>query len=493
MGMFVRQKLLSALGIDGQAPASPSTDIEPVIGELKRLHTELKEFVAESLAMYSSEFGTIQIQIDPGFDPSEAPGADVMAFSVSDPDENADCDPQQDIETTNTNPPFTTEAHRDEELAPPSVPDELSHEAPAPTYSAAQTDPEPASDESPDEASADDESSDPVAAFQDSMEGLANKTFAISPRLGPIGKGGLKNFVFPTYRPDTEQSPHAPDPAPGTDQSTEDPGPDLSPDPRSEQPSSTPAVNPTATKPPPAQTSAQNPSSNSAPTSPSTPKSVSPTNAAQSPSPKPASIPAPAQTSSQSAIPAPQKPGQPLPPLTKAPFTGKHTDSNTSGNNPHTQAKRDPLADLLDPSDLASSKAKPSQPALKAELEGEEEEDDETFDIPLAILARRKQMEEENQTAPEEQNLSQSQTAPSSVNSDPPLISKKPTHRRARPEEKPESELSSDSDSNSSAQAREPKLALPQSDTDNQTGTPPLDNRDDQDPFSGGPPPKKRQ
>ena len=59
MGMFVRQKLLVALGIDAATAAAAASapgahpDIEPLVGELKKLHTELREFVQESLAMYS--------------------------------------------------------------------------------------------------------------------------------------------------------------------------------------------------------------------------------------------------------------------------------------------------------------------------------------------------------------------------------------------------------------------------------------------------------
>ncbi len=55
MGMFVRQRLLSALGIDGQPPAaekqaSSGPDVKKISGDLRRLHGELKVFVAESLA-----------------------------------------------------------------------------------------------------------------------------------------------------------------------------------------------------------------------------------------------------------------------------------------------------------------------------------------------------------------------------------------------------------------------------------------------------------
>jgi hypothetical protein len=51
--MFVRQKLLAALGIEGQplaAAQSVGPNVKRLTGELTRLHSQLKEFVAESLA-----------------------------------------------------------------------------------------------------------------------------------------------------------------------------------------------------------------------------------------------------------------------------------------------------------------------------------------------------------------------------------------------------------------------------------------------------------
>lgn len=62
MGMFVRQKLLAALGIEGSlAPAaggdsslSPQA-VNQILTELHRLHGELRGFVAESVAHYSIE------------------------------------------------------------------------------------------------------------------------------------------------------------------------------------------------------------------------------------------------------------------------------------------------------------------------------------------------------------------------------------------------------------------------------------------------------
>ena len=59
MGIFVRQKLLAALGIEGSLQVDQQqskADLEPVVGQMKRLHSELKMFVAESLSIYNQEF-----------------------------------------------------------------------------------------------------------------------------------------------------------------------------------------------------------------------------------------------------------------------------------------------------------------------------------------------------------------------------------------------------------------------------------------------------
>jgi hypothetical protein len=120
MGAFVRQKLLAALGIEGalteeqpaQAPVvAQDVDVEAILGDLKRVHSELKAFVAESLSPYSPE-----------------------AFGQA------------------------------------AVENELESSAPQVVAS---------SDEK--------QYSEPEAVEQDELEKLADRTFAISPRLGPIG------------------------------------------------------------------------------------------------------------------------------------------------------------------------------------------------------------------------------------------------------------------------------------------------------------------
>jgi hypothetical protein len=59
MGIFVRQQLLSALGIDGTGNAgggdqqTQAENLQAALGQIKRLHGELKTFVAESLSLYN--------------------------------------------------------------------------------------------------------------------------------------------------------------------------------------------------------------------------------------------------------------------------------------------------------------------------------------------------------------------------------------------------------------------------------------------------------
>ncbi len=59
MGIFVRQQLLAALGIEVAAKGAGMTvavpEIGPLVDELRRLHSELKAFVAESMTDYMAE------------------------------------------------------------------------------------------------------------------------------------------------------------------------------------------------------------------------------------------------------------------------------------------------------------------------------------------------------------------------------------------------------------------------------------------------------
>jgi len=67
MGVFVRQKLLAALGIEGvlKTEDASAVDVEQILSDLQRLHGELKSFVAESLSPYSVDAFA---QVDPAED-----------------------------------------------------------------------------------------------------------------------------------------------------------------------------------------------------------------------------------------------------------------------------------------------------------------------------------------------------------------------------------------------------------------------------------------
>jgi hypothetical protein len=126
MGVFVRQKLLAALGIEGSlvdeqivGANGGDVDLDAIVADLRRVHGELKAFVAESLSPYSPEaFGQAEHTAD----------AQLEQLNVFE--------------------------EGDEE-----VEDELVSQAVA----------------------------EVEAVHNDELEKVAERTFAISPRLGPIG------------------------------------------------------------------------------------------------------------------------------------------------------------------------------------------------------------------------------------------------------------------------------------------------------------------
>jgi hypothetical protein len=125
MGVFVRQQLLAALGIEGalqtDAAASSNIDVEAILADLKRVHGDLKGFVAESLSPYSPEaFGQTE------------PLAEIVSATIA------------EVEDTDSS-----------ELVLQTV--SMLH--------AEEAEPMP-----------------------DELERIADKTFAISPRLGSVGE-----------------------------------------------------------------------------------------------------------------------------------------------------------------------------------------------------------------------------------------------------------------------------------------------------------------
>ena len=140
MGMFVRQRLLTALGIEGQplvaAQQSVAPNVKRLTGELTRLHAQLKEFVAESLApTYVTEL------------PSPACEAAVPPEEISDPGEG-----------------LPGGGYEPEHLAEPAYDYQPEPIAPVPSIS----------------------ESGVVMESEDKLEQFARRAFAISPRLGAM-------------------------------------------------------------------------------------------------------------------------------------------------------------------------------------------------------------------------------------------------------------------------------------------------------------------
>lgn len=155
MGMFVRQRLLAALGIEGEIEREGRgrVDLQPAVSELKRLHLELRGFVAESLAMY----------LDTDVSDTTAVGGD--------PD-----------------PMFAARSPNNEQPPAPGYVESLTFEESEQVESedfeevdaaAVDSTPEPESERPPELAA------EPVIR-DDELEKLADRTFAISPRLGAI-------------------------------------------------------------------------------------------------------------------------------------------------------------------------------------------------------------------------------------------------------------------------------------------------------------------
>ncbi|MBX9573994.1 MAG: hypothetical protein K2X77_34175 [Candidatus Obscuribacterales bacterium] len=475
MGMFVRQKLLLALGIEGSAQAPSTADIEPLVGELKRLHTELREFVNESLAMYSDGLlnGSLGTPVgddapvavaDPSPVPAqlqaEAPDRASQTFQktqIESPQEEkkpapelqtpvghktfpkafmeakpAAAKPDQAMEAetgasevaSSQSPQTTTAGALNSGNSDfQEVPSQFEADQPAPQElqeHQVDTVPDEAEnyvEENSAEAGSD---SDLPSMINDEMEATANKTFAISPRLGPIEQDVDDN---PSTLPHTPsfRTVERKKWIPGTDENR------------------TP---PTVQEPP----------------SPNTTESTPPVPQQQPPI---------------------QKPGYTMP--------TRH------------QSKRDPLAELLSADDFEKERKPAPQFTPNNDPTAAEDETDETFDIPLSILARKRQMEQpkedesadestvqeperkldaaNNQIHQKNQNLNSN-----SAQADQSAQKAHPHHSRIH---SAETNLSSDDETPQTTGAQDSNY------------TPhrwqPLENPDEDTPFSGGPPPKKRQ
>ena len=350
MGMFVRQQLLAALGIEGSAQGKPDgseLDLEPIKTELKRLHAELREFVSES--SYATEF-TIDAEAAMAMLVQAQPG---LPFAAEDPSVD----------------------------------------------------------------------SQPVANdYQyDELEATAEKTFAISPRLGAydLNDSSLSDSLPPLMEPAPSETLEE---ARAEDKPAED------------------------TQLPPPKPAAKDTEQGfdgsfffqQKPVSKSTPWVFS----------------AAAEDASKSA---------------SRQDAGKIDDRDTG---------RDPLSELLGPSDMPQA----NQPASQSS----HDDDDDSFDVPLSILTRRRQLAQ-MKAIEESAGLSVQNNQQANLNK--PVSSVPPP----KPDKPDLSEQNQSPDKPAAKAEEKPKPV----DTQRSSGAfpvyNPLENPDDDTPFSGGPPPKKRQ
>jgi len=182
MGMFVRQKLLTALGVEGSpepATKAPSgQDLKRLAAELSRLHGELRAFVAESLVnnlVVEEQASEAAAETDTG---SATPDYDL----ASDWPENDDR--LSELDYSEPDLPTAPASGRQGQKTPPSAGQAIME----------------------------------FEQAQDDLEGLAQRAFAISPRLGALQEYGENDEKF-ELEPD--QSGRSEDPL---DDLLDDPG-----------------------------------------------------------------------------------------------------------------------------------------------------------------------------------------------------------------------------------------------------------------------------
>lgn len=197
MGVFVRQKLLAALGIEGELEGdNRNIDLQPSISELKRLHSELRGFVAESLAMYMSESHAGEpVESDPH-----------SMFSANNPlilTDSQESEDLEDLQELRPNPYFKSRSESDsaandlvsnavesyeEEYTPGEHTGEVAGSVETITDNELQEQESysESSETQPEPVAAEESRTAPAIQPDDEFEKLADRTFAISPRLGAI-------------------------------------------------------------------------------------------------------------------------------------------------------------------------------------------------------------------------------------------------------------------------------------------------------------------
>lgn len=388
MGLFVRQQLLIALGIEASPNVQPSPtdmagsagpDLEPIKNELKVLHAQLRAIVAESLTSYSDELDSAEPESAADF----AEGLPSAAIK------------------------FSMEVTADGGAAGSGSDADSIEDAPENDF-----------------------------AEDDELEQIAKKTFAISPRLGEFKNAAATSFESGFAQADGQAFGEFSQSEPVSGQES----PPLAP--------GAAAFIPGTTRP-----SAPQPFD----------QSVAPT-----PEIKPS-------VSSQPAEPSRRSPlfGEPPVVPNSSPLNSRTNSLEAPTGNAQPQqadSPRDPLSDLLDSSDTEGAK-----------FVSPEEADDESFDVPLSIMTRRRQMEALAKALAEGSKETTGST--NAVSSQPPLrANKADLSEKNHPPDKP-----------AQVQPEVPKPVDSQSVSGTYQRYNPLGNPDEDSPFSGGPPPKKRQ
>lgn len=146
----------------------------------------------------------------------------------------------------------------------------------------------------------------------------------------------------------------------------------------------------------------------------------------------------------------------------------------------NAKTKRDPLADLLEDDEKIQDK---SADQIQSSSASFSEEDDDSYDVPLSILSRRRELAQQGRLPDlkeeEEKNKAARNSDSGSASHKPPAkIDKRELNKNSAGSQ--EENLGPKEEESGSVSGNYPKYE-------------PLDNRDDDTPFSGGPPPKRRQ
>lgn len=538
MGMFVRQKLLMALGIEAAAaqPASNAADIEPLVGELKRLHTELREFVNESLAMYSEGLinGSLGTPVTDQAsvlvaDPSPkitAPQPASMDVKAPEPHQDSlkaqqtPLSPRQQQEAHSQTPQDSTRPTPLQQDLPPQSPN-----APVPSqksFPQAFIDAKPAPPVMPIEDPENNyyEPENPAleeTSLENAEEQPVEKLYEDEPiahELDKYGSEGQAEYENEQHLDHETVQPN------GANMDSEETFNDVS---YAElaaeiaESGNTPLEEPYANEiPAPAATDASD-----ADPSMLNDDMESTANKTFAISPRlgpiehgvPDSQTALPQTPSFRTVER-KKPTLPISTPPAVPSDEIRNDDNDPaairsslargvGQKPSVpmrqQPKRDPLAELLSDEDFEKQQKPAPRVTPNNDPEQTEDESDETFDIPLSLMQRRRTLEEMNKDVPADnpptdRNINEQQsTSGQTTNKQTNLNSNSADNDQTTSTAHPHHSRIQAAETNLSSPEEKPQSTAAQGSTPAPPSWTPLENPDEDTPLSGGPPPKKRQ